>query len=232
MRAPVLLVVPILLMVAAIPSPAATPASDAEAVAEKLLTALGGRANWAKVKNTVHDAQQFRVDAPVEVRGVIAMDFERPRFRIDTTAPGLKVARAVDGDKSWRLTRDGKIAEIPKDTLVSDMSWYAAHVYRTIARVAKRDPAITLSLHADGRLQVMEAGKRIAWYRLNTEGEPYAYGAHEDEKGSLCGPWKYEKDGIRHPVWTSNADGTFRAAINSLQVNAVLGDAAFARPKL
>ena len=60
---------------------------DADALAGKMLDALGGRSNWARVKNTVHDAQQYRVAAPLEVRGIIAMDFERPRFRIDTTAP-------------------------------------------------------------------------------------------------------------------------------------------------
>ncbi|MBL8519850.1 MAG: hypothetical protein JNK75_04195 [Betaproteobacteria bacterium] len=210
------------------------PAADAEAVAEKMLTALGGRANWAHVRNTVHDAQQFRVDAPVEVRGVITMDFEHPRFRIDTTAPGLTLARVVvgapDHAKDWRLTRDGQIAEVPAATRAEDLRWYASHVYRTLARIAKRDPAITLSLHADGRLQVNEAGKRIAWYRLNAAGEPFAYGAHDDEKGSLSGPWRYEKDGIRHPVWTSNADGTFRAAINALRVNVPLDEAIFARP--
>jgi hypothetical protein len=211
--------------------PAQASAPDAEAAAEKMLTALGGRANWAKVKNTMHDAQQFRADAPVEVRGVITMDFERPRFRIDTTTPDFKVARVIDGDKDWRSTRDGKIVEVPPATRAEDLRWYAAHLYRTIARIAKRDPAISISVHADGRLQVHEGGKRIAWYRLNAIGEPYAYGAHEDEKGSLCGPWKYEKDGIRHPVWTSNVDGTFRASINSLQVNAAFDEAFFARPK-
>lgn len=215
------------------PARAATPAADAEGTAEKMLHALGGRAQWARVKNTVHDAQQFRVDEPLEVRGVITMDFESPRFRIDTTAPGLTVARAIDGgapQNDWRLTRDGKIAEVPAATRAEDLRWYAAHVYRTIARIAKRDPALSLTLHADGRLQVMEGGKRIAWYRLNAAGEPFAYGAHDDDKGSLSGPWKYEKDGIRHPVWTSSGDGTFRAAINSLQVNVPLKPELFAKP--
>ncbi len=207
---------------------ASTP--DADALSEKMLNAIGGRANWARVKNTVHDAQQFRAEAPLEVRGVISMDFERPRFRIDTTTPDFKVVRVIDGERDWRLTRDGKVAEVPAATRAEDLRWYAAHVYRTIARIARRDPAISLSVAADGRLQVLEGGKRIAWYRLNSAGEPYAYGAHDDEKGALCGPWKYEEDGIRHPVWTSSSDGTFRAAINSLQVNAPLPDALFARP--
>lgn len=203
---------------------------EAEALAEKMLNAVGGRANWAAIRNTVHDAQQFRVDVPNEVRGVITMDFERPRFRIDTTAPGLSVTRVIDGERDWRRTREGAIVEVPAATREDDLRWYAAHVYRTIARIAKRDPLISLSVASDGRLQVSERGKRIAWYRLNSAGEPFAYGAHDDERGSLSGPWKYELNGIRHPVWTSSVDGTFRASINALKANVELGDAVFARP--
>ena len=80
------------------PAASVTTTVEAEALAEKMLRAVGGRANWAAIRNTVHDAQQFRVDVPNEVRGVITIDFERPRFRIDTTAPGLRVARAIDGE--------------------------------------------------------------------------------------------------------------------------------------
>ena len=212
------------------PAASVTTTAEAEALAEKMLRAVGGRANWAAIRNTVHDAQQFRVDVPNEVRGVITMDFERPRFRIDTTAPGLRVARAIDGDRDWRLTRDGTLADVPAATRSEDLRWYAAHVYRTIARIAKRDPAISVSLASDGRLQVSEGGKRIAWYRLNSAGEPFAYGAHDDERGSLAGPWKYELNGIRHPVWTSSVDGTFRASINVLKVNVELDDAVFSPP--
>ena len=66
MRAPVCSLFPILLMVAAIPSPAATPASDAEAVAEKTAHRPSGRAS-GRVKNTVHDAQAVSRGCAVEV---------------------------------------------------------------------------------------------------------------------------------------------------------------------
>ena len=76
------------------------------------------------------------------MRAVIRMDFTQPRFRIDTTAPGLVVARVVDGDRHWRLNRAGEIGDVPADVLAEDRRWYAGHVYRTIHRVAARDPAL------------------------------------------------------------------------------------------
>lgn len=112
-----------------------------------------------------------------------------------------------------------------------DMRWYAGHVYRTLHRIASRDASIRLGLSADGRLEVFEQGKRIAWYRLDSRGEPYAFGAHDDEQGSLSGPWEFVKDGIRHPVWVSNRDGTSRFRITALEINPVLPDELFSRPK-
>ncbi len=204
-------------------------APNAEAMADKLLAAVGGRGAWAALKNTVNDSQQFRVTDPVEVRAVITMDFERPRFRIETTAPGLKLVRVIDGETDWRLTRDGKIEAVPAATRAEDLRWYAGHVYRTIHRVAKRDPLVKLSVGADGRLEVIESGKRIAWFKLNENGEPYTFGA-QDDVGALSGPWKFERDGIRHPMWVTNADGTWRASVNALQANITIDSATFARP--
>ena len=204
--------------------------ADTETQAEKLLTAVGGRSAWAALKNTVNDSQQFRVTEPVEVRAVITMDFERPRFRIDTTGQGLKLSRVIDGESDWRLTRDGRIDVVPASIRAEDLRWYAGHVYRTIHRIAKRDTSLSLGIHADGRLEVFESGKRIAWFKLTDIGEPFAFGAHEDNIGAISGPWKFERDGIRHPVWVSSADGTWRASVNALQANVKLDAALFARP--
>jgi hypothetical protein len=208
--------------------PPAKPGADA--LAEKLLAAIGGRGAWAGLRNTVNDSQQFRAGNPVEVRAVIAMDFERPRFRIDTTGPGLKLTRVIDGERDWRITADGKLSAYTAAAREDDLRWYAGHVYRTIHRVAKRDSALKLGIGGDGRLEVSESGKRIAWFKLTATGEPYAFGAHADDVGSISGPWKFERDGIRHPVWVSNADGTWRAGINGLQTNVTFDAALFARP--
>jgi hypothetical protein len=80
-------------------------------------------------------------------------------------------------------------------------------------------------------LIVNENARRIAWFRLNANGEPYAFGAHDDERGSLCGPWRFERGGIRHPLWVALADGSLRFMIQDLGVNVALDDALFSRPK-
>jgi hypothetical protein len=212
-------------------APSATaPTADGEA--ERMLNALGGRAAWAAVKNTVNDSQQNRAtgEFPV-VRAVIHIDFERPRVRIETRGPNLDVVRVIDGDKQWRRMRDGKIAPIPEDVLADDRKWYAGHVYRTIHRIAARDPAISLRLGKDGRLEVVEKGVRIAWFKLDGRGEPYNFGAHENDTGTISGPWDFEHGGIRHPLWVSSPDGTWRANIKSLAINVPMKDELFARPE-
>ena len=205
-------------------------ADDAAALADRMLETLGGRTQWAALHNTVNDSQQNRLDEPTVVRAVIAMEFDAPRFRIEMTAPGLHLIRVVDGDAHWRLNRQGEIEDVPQDTLTADRRWYQAHLYRTIHRIAKRDPRLTLATAAPDRLEVFEDGRRIVWYALDVRGMPYAFGMHNDDAGSLCGPWDFEAGGIRHPGWISNRDGSWRVRLIELEVNADLDDKLFVRP--
>jgi hypothetical protein len=203
---------------------------SAALMADRMLAAIGGRARWAAVTNTINDSQQNRLDEPTVVRSVIAMDFARRRFRIETTAPGLRLVRVIDGEEHWRLTRAGGIEGVPVATLREDLQWYAGHVYRTLHRIAARDAALRLSIDHRGRLQVHEGDSRIVWFAVDARGEPYAFGAHDDDIGSVTGPWDVEVGGIRHPVWVARPDGSWRAQLKALRVNVVLPDSLFARP--
>ncbi|HZI67731.1 MAG TPA: hypothetical protein VFF17_14320 [Thermoanaerobaculia bacterium] len=197
---------------------------------ERMLAAIGGRTAWASLTNTINDSQQNRLEEPTVVRAVITMDFTRPRFRIETTAPGLRVVRVIDGPRNWRLTRQGTIEDVPAELVLEDQKWYAGHVYRTLHRIAARDAALRLAIGPKGRLEVYESDARIAWFALDARGVPYAYGPHADDTGSIFGPWDFIRDGIRHPAWVSSPDGSWRAAIKSLTINARLKDSTFARP--
>ena len=75
------------------PSTYAAEATEAEALAGKMLDVLGGRANWAGLRNTINGSQQNRASEPTVVYAVITMDFERPRFRIETTAQDLHLMK-------------------------------------------------------------------------------------------------------------------------------------------
>lgn len=96
--------------------------------------------------------------------------------------------------------------------------------------MTRRDPALQVALGSGGRIEVHEAGARIAWHLLDVRGEPYRYGAHGDDTGSVFGPWDRVHDGIHHPAWVSSPDGSWRAMLKELRVNVPLNDAVFERP--
>lgn len=127
--------------------------------------------------------------------------------------------RVIDGDRHWRLNRAGQIEDIPAATLAEDLRWYAAHVYRTLHRIAARDPALRLALDDKGRLEVIEGSARIVWFATDARGEPYAFGAHDDDVGSITGPWDFVTDDIRHSSWVARPDGTWRARLHTLRIN-------------
>lgn len=228
------------LLLVSLPAGLSWPSAAAEDRLESLLAAVGGRAAWAALTGTRNDSQQNRIDEPTVVRAVVSIDFTRPsltRLRIDTRAPGLRLARAIDGDRHWRLARDGTLGPVPEATLQQDRRWYAGHVYRTLHRLAARDPALTVgSAHAGSggaaarRLEVLEAGQRLAWFDLDERGEPFAFGAHDDAQGAVCGPWAFEVQGIRHPVWVAQRDGSWRAWLRELELNPVWPPDFFGEP--
>lgn len=204
--------------------------ADAERMAENLLQAIGGRSAWASLRNTINGSQQNRAGEPTVVYAVITMDFEAPRFRIETVAEDLHLVRVVNGDSSWRLGRSGAIEKVPPDVLEQDRKWYAAHLYRTLHRIAARDPRLSLRINEKERLEVHMDDGRLLWFELDAKGEPYAFGTRDDEVGNLTGPWSVVRDGIHHPEWVSSADGTWRAAVKSLAVNVPLNELMFNRP--
>lgn len=209
---------------------AETSSSDAEATVEQMLGAVGGRLAWAALTGTVNDSQQNRVDEPTVVRAVIIMDFTSPRFRIETRGDDFTTIRVINGDASWRKTREGLIEAVPEDLFAGDMRWYGAHVYRSIHRMAKRDPALAYRLADDGRLEVIENGVRMIWFKLDARGEPFAFGAWDDDTGSISGPWTFSEAGVRHPIWVSNTSGTWRANVLALSLNPKIRDKDFVRP--
>jgi hypothetical protein len=158
------------------------------------------------------------------------MDFERPRLRIETRGDKLHLIRVIDGDRHWRMTREGTIAPVSAETLAIDRRFYQGHVYRTLHRIAKRDPAIRIAVGKDARLEVHEGPSRIAWYALDRSDQPYRYGAHDDEIGSIFGPWETQQTTIKHPVWVTRDDGKWRAMLKKLDVNVPLDEKAFAQP--
>lgn len=214
------------------PAPAAAPMSEADIQAERLLWAVGSRPVWASLTNTVVYSQQHRQDDPTDVGAVITIDYRQPRLRIDTTGPNLQLVRLIDsdGDRNWRVDRQGRPENVPEDPLAQDLRRYTAHVYRTLQRIAVRDPRLRLALGRKGSLEVYEGTARIAWYLLDARGEPYAMGAHDDNVGVICGPWEVEQRGIRYPAWVSRPDGSWRATLKSLAVNIQMDEKLFTQP--
>ncbi len=204
--------------------------ADAEALTDRMLERLGGRDNWAALRNTTNSSLQYRAAAPTEVLSTITMDFDQPRFRIETTGPDVYLVRVINGEHSWRISWDGKVTDLPEARYKDDLLWYEAHIYRTLVRIARRDQALALRVTEKNRLEIYSGEGRLMWLQLNADAEPYAYGFRDDNKGSLCGPWNLVTQGIHQPSWVSNSDGTWRATARAVHFNVDLHETTFNRP--
>jgi hypothetical protein len=216
-------------LTAAAETSAAETLSDADKQAEHLLWATGGRPAWASVTNTIVYSDQYRRGDGTPVGAVSTIDYRESRLRIDTTGPRLQAIRIIDdeGDRSWRVNAHGKLEKVPEDQLARDLRRYTAQVYRTLQRIAVRDPKLRLATGKNGSLEVYEGPTRIAWYLLDARGQPYAMGAHDDNVGVICGPWELEKRDIHYPLWVSRPDGSWRATLRSLVVDTQIDEKLF-----
>ena len=89
--------------------------ASADVLADRMLAALGGREAWAGLRNTVNGSRQNRAGVPTVVHTEITMDFENPRFRIESTGPDIHVVRVINGEDSWRLRLSGSIEDVPDE---------------------------------------------------------------------------------------------------------------------
>lgn len=204
---------------------------DATATLEALLDAMGGRSAWAELRGLAVLAVHHLAEQPAPFDNRIWLDFERPRLRIESNLLGLRRVRVLDGEQGWRQRGDEPTTALPPADVASEREWWASHVYRTISRLARRDPALAISLSDDGRLLVQESGAALAWLRVDRRGEPIAFGARETppERGTQFGPLA-PHGALRFPSFSINNQGRWRAIPSRFEADPALPEGLFAAP--
>ncbi|MBK8839221.1 MAG: hypothetical protein IPO30_11135 [Hyphomonadaceae bacterium] len=198
-------------------TPAASAEADpdpARAAADRLVAAMGGAEAWSRAHGLIIRARHWEtsIDAPYE--NLIQMSFDEPRMRFDGDSATMIRRRAIANGAGWRVSELRELSPMTLEQVANDLKWWEAHAYRNIGRLARKDPTITPRLAADGRLELYRPdGVRLMWYRLNPAGEPVAFGAWDNEQGSVFGPLIERGGGIKLPAWATSADGAFRAIL-------------------
>lgn len=204
---------------------------DAAATLEALLAAMGGRSAWAALRGYAVFAVHHLADQPAPFDNRIWLDFERPRLRIESDLLGLRRVRVLDGERGWRRRGTEPATALPAADVASEREWWASNVYRTIARLARRDPVLTIALAEDGRLLIQEGGTALAWLRVDRRGEPIAFGARETppDRGTQFGPLAAHGL-LRFPSFSTNNQGHWRALPSRFEADPALPEPMFAAP--
>jgi hypothetical protein len=212
-------------------SPSFAEPDAARVAADRLVAAMGGEAPWSTARSLTIRARHWEAEYDQPYMNLIVMALDEPRMRFEGDGAGMKRRRAVVGDKGWRVSERSPLGPMTPEQVKGDLDWWEAHAYRTIARLARRDPSLSLRLASDGRLEVLRAdGSRLAWYRLNAAGEPIAFGANANETGTVFGPLVARAGGVKLPAWVASASGAFRAELIEAGVSGSPPNADFDKP--
>jgi len=209
---------------------ASLPAETGTERAERLLTALGGREAWAKVNfvhvEAVHD--QLNIKEPFTNR--IWNDFSHPRVRFEAKNDAIDRRRVI-ADGVGAMSRDGVKRELTAEEVAGEAKWWEANLYRTLHRLALRDPELRAEAVGDYRLEIfLKDGRRLNWFLLNQRGEPHQFGTWDSEQGGAMGP-PASNGSVKYPAWGAVPDGSWRYVIRKfVTAEAVPADVDFKNP--
>lgn len=203
------------LLLASFPTALAEPDADpARAAADRLVAAMGGAEAWSRALGLVIRARHWEAQLEAPYENLIQMALDEPRMRFEGHNATMKRRRAVVGETGWRVSEVRELGPMTAEQVADDLKWWEAHAYRSVGRLARKDPTLIPRLHADGRLELYRPdGVRLVWYRQNAAGEPVAFGAWDNEQGSIFGPLIDRGGGVKLPSWAASADGAFRAIL-------------------
>lgn len=184
--------------------------------AELLLSAMGGRAAWSKVKFVHVEAVHDDVGIRDPYTNKIWNDFSAPRVRFEAKNAQIDRRSAIDGTAGWRW-RDGERKAMTPEQFEDERSWWEANIYRTLHRLAVKDPELSARAVGENRLEIFRSdGKRLNWFILNQRGEPMLFGTWESEAGTTFGPLAGSGP-IKYPKWGARPDGSWRYEIGRLE---------------
>jgi len=184
--------------------------------AEALLAAMGGRAAWSKVKFVQVEAIHDDVEIRNSFTNKIWNDFSAPRVRFEAKNGEIDRRSAIEGAGGWRW-RDGERKAMTPQQFEDERSWWEANIYRTLHRLALKDPELSARAVGKNRLEIFRSdGKRLNWFILNQRGEPMLFGTWASEAGTTFGPLASSGE-IKYPKWGARPDGSWRYEVVRLE---------------
>lgn len=197
----------------ALPAMGATD-DEAQDAANKLVSAMGGRAAWLNAKGLIIEGVRDQADRADTFQNNIFMALDEPKMRLHSKGANFHRIRGMNGARGWIAREDGAFDLMTAAQLSADRDWWESHPYRNIRRLALGDNTRRPRIASDGRLELLlPDGRRLMWYKLDLNGEPVAFGSFEDDRGTLFGPLERREGGVRLPLWIADAAGAFRGQI-------------------
>lgn len=222
---------PLLLSILLITS--ALPAAEAETAAarvDRLLEAMGGREAWALTKAVIVEATHYSLTAPTTYSNRIVNDLIQPRALFEGKAPGWERWSSLLGDSGDYRRDQEAVTPRPPDRIAADFEWWKSNFYRTLHRLAARDPDLTAQAVDEDRLEIYDQGKRLNWFRLNADGAPVLFGTGENTTATIMGPLQTARNGVRYPRWGAGEFGAWRYQIDRFIANPALSVREFRIP--
>ena len=202
--------------------------------ADRMLEALGGRENWARLAAIELHGNTYLEYSDIPVPVSVWRDLEKGRVRIEQTFEGTKTTYVIDENGGWRQTGDTFAEMTPGQiaTVHYEQARTPYRIFRSLARregVRPRQVQNGLEVYTEG-----EDGEFLCWIELGPEGRPRRYGYSSDDGSAdrevFFDYWS-DSGGYLHPTHYSESSRALRFENKSFLPHTELPPQLFEAPR-
>ena len=154
-------------------------ADEASELGDKLLSAMGGADAWKDTK-TVHS---LAVNHHPQARLPYIQEYwyftDRIEHVVTINNHDMDRKRAYTKDGGYSYLR-GESRPFDEERMANEIQSWHRSVYRKLLLLARKDPALQLTIADDGRLEFMDGDRFIGWLMVAEDGTPIQHGGSED----------------------------------------------------
>ena len=139
------------------------------AVAERLLSTVGGRSAWSSARTFyVEERVYLRSGEVAELR--IWRDFQTGARRLERSTPTSTFKEWLAADQGFD-SRNGQIRRMPPEELAMERRGLLQEPYAVYRRLALQDPKLRVELRDPHSLYVFDGDEQLlCWFLLNDQG--------------------------------------------------------------
>ncbi len=182
------------------------------ALADEMITAMGGHEIWASAHWMYAEERSFSARQKLGLDYKGWRDFRTPQGKHQVESPEVSYKQSWTTNGGWRVL-DGAYQEFDADRLAAEVNFWPREIYTMYHRFAAGDDGLRL-IHVEDRkfaIEDAQTGAPLGSFTVSLEGGPviWSSGDTDEDVTYVYGPLK-SFGPVKMPAWGGQTSGGWR----------------------